>query len=45
MYTALGFHGRKELNMHFNESVYKKGRITYDDFTQRKLDHGTENEV
>ena len=44
MYTALGFHGRKELNMHFNEFVYKKGR-THNDFTQRKLDHGTENEV
>ena len=45
IYTALGFHGRKELKMHFNEFVYKKGRRTHDDFTQRKLDHGTENEV
>ena len=45
IYTSLGCHRRKELKMHFSEFVYKKGRRTHDDFTQRKLDHGTENEV
>ena len=45
MFNALGFHGRKELNNHFQEHVHKKGSRVFDLSTQIKLDHGIENEV
>ena len=45
MFNALGFHGRKELNIHFHEFVHKKGSQVFDLSTQMKLDHGIENEV
>ena len=45
MFNALGFHGRKELNNHFQEHVHKKGSCVFGLSTQIKLDHGIENEV
>ena len=45
MYNTLGFRGRKELKMHFDEFVHKKGPRLHDEETQMKLDHENKNEI
>ena len=45
IYTALGFRGLAEAKLHFREFVLGQDDREYDEFTYRRIQHGSENEV